>query len=383
MPARTKSEFKLYSAPEIQQIISVSPGEANTLISLACTHSQNYVKNIKTKFYAAQINPSTLLPLTVNEREFDNAYICSPFTRYTTYAMQELSLLKNKALKNLLVVPIKGLRRLLKIARINRVVCVNNWLLSTNLYSKDINGSIEKITSGLTEQFPKHTVMFPSLNRHTNSPLMDQLVKHGYQMIPTRTVYMFDKGLKDYINRRITQTDFDLLETTQYRIIGHHEITKTDYERIVELYNMVYISKYSNCNPQYTPEFITMCHMNEILNFQGLRNKQGVLVGIIASSQRDGVMTTPLIGYDTHLPQKDGIYRTLTALSLREAHDKKLIFNMGAGVAKFKKWRGGVEFTEYCAIYAKHLPFYRRQVWNQLHYLMTYIGIPLVKKYQF
>jgi len=356
--------------------------EQNYLLPFLVSGTQAYVDNIHTRLFILKMGQQ-IFPVTVNETDYDNAYVCSPFTRYITYAKQELEIINYPFLKRALSFPINFLGMLLKAGKTNQVACVNNWLLSTNLYP-DVRGiSVEKMTQFLVTHFPQHTIMFPSLNQHTNGPLMEQLQNYGYQLIPGREVFIFDKQLKDYTNRRVTQTDFELLKKTPYQIVSHQEITEKDYERIVELYDLLYIKKYSNCNPKFSLAFIELCHSKNLLNFQGLRQSDGTLVGIIASFNRNGILATPLVGHDTQLSGKEGIYRMLTALALKEALAKELVFNMSAGVSEFKKWRGGVGFIEYNAVYTRHLPTHRRQTWNLLSFIMTKIGVPLLHRYKF
>ncbi len=356
--------------------------EQNYIAPFLSSPSSNYVSNVKTKMCVLKMGEQ-LFPLTVNDAEYDNSYVTSPFTMYITYGKQELRFLNNQLLSQLLSIPLASLGTLLKTSDINRVACVNNWLLSTNLYPNLENISLKKLTCHLIERFPQHAIMFRSLNRHTNAALMDSLQECGYLFVPSREVFIFDKKLKDYAHRRVTQQDFDLLKTTPYQILSHEDITEKDYERIVELYYLLYIDKYSDCNPKFTPAFIKLCHQQKLMNFHGLRGVDGHLVGIITSFNRNGILATPIVGYDTQLSPKEGLYRMLTALSLQESLNKGLVFNMSAGVSEFKKWRGGVGFIEYSALYCQHLPFYRRVPWNILHFLMTRIAIPMLHRYKF
>lgn len=376
-----QEDLQLYDSTQHKNVV-LTQYEQDYLLPLFLSGTKTYVDNIHTRLLILKAGQQAF-PVTVNETEYSNSYVCSPFTRYITYAKQELEVVNNAFLKHTLFTSMNCLGMFLKLGKINRVACVNNWLLSTNLYP-DINGiSIEKMTQFLIKHFPEHTIMFPSLNRHTNDALMEQLQNQGYQLIPAREVFVFDKTLKNYAERRITQTDFDLLKKTPYQTISHQEFTERDYERIVELYDLLYIKKYSACNPKFNSAFIKLCHQKNLLNFQGLRNKHGNLVGMITSFNRNGILATPLVGYDTQLPAKEGIYRILTALAIKEAMEKDLVFNMSAGVSEFKKWRGGVGFIEYCAIYHRHLPIYRRLPWNFLHLIMKKIGVPLLHQYKF
>ncbi len=356
--------------------------ERDFLLPLLTANSEKYVSNVKTELSLLKCK-ECVLPVTVNNAEYDNTYVCSPFTRYVTYASEELRFLQSPYLEKMLSCFLKVYGRFLKLGNINRAACINNWLLSTNLYPYLDGISIKDVLDYFTTSFSKHAIMFPSLNRHTNGKLMEELQSEGCRLIPARKVFIFDKECKDFTNTRQTQVDFALLEETPYQIIFHDEFTENDYERILELYYLLYINKYSHCNPKFSLDFIRMCHKKKLLNFQGLRGENGLLVGVIVSFQRNGVLATPLIGYDTALPVKHGLFRILTALSMKEALDKQLVFNMSAGVSEFKRWRGGTGYIEYIAVYYKHLPAFQRMVWGSLDLAMNRIGVPLLDRNQF
>jgi len=98
---------------------------------------------------------------------------------------------------------------------------------------------------------------------------------------------------------------------------------------------------------------------------------------------RNGVMTQPFFGYDTTLPQKIGLYRLLTMVTLLEGMEHGLMVHASAGVGPFKKLRGGMPVIEYNAVYDRHLPLGRRLPWSVLKVLSDKIAIPVFQKYGF
>ncbi len=383
MQAQQTPTLHLYDRSNYQQIEwpPNSQYARDYLLPLLSSGSLDYLTNVDTHMFALKVAGQTL-PLTVNHTEYDNSYLCSQLTKYVTYAKQEF-MLNVPSLRILLNLPLKALEIILKTANINQIACVNNWLVSTNLYPNLEDFSVKNTTEFLIDRFPKHAIMFPSLNRHTNGPLMDQLEKQGYILVPSREVFIFDQTLKDYSNIRRMQMDLALLKKTPYQIVCHDEITEQDYDQITELYNLLYIKKYSKCNPMFSPACIKWWHEKKLINFQGIRDRNKHLVGVIGSFNRNGVLATPLVGYDTQLPPQEGIYRMLTALSVNEALTKKFVFNMSSGASEFKKWRGGVGHIEYSAVYHKHLPLHMRSGWNLLRSLMTHFGVKVLRKYKF
>ena len=71
---------------------------------------------------------------------------------------------------------------------------------------------------------------------------------------------------------------------------------------------------------------------------------------------RNGAMTQPLFGYDTSLPQEEGLYRLLTLITLQEGVQRNLLVHASGGVGKFKKVRGGKSVTEYNAVFTSIYP---------------------------
>ena len=355
--------------------------EKKYLVPLYSLGVEKFLSNVATRLYLLQCGPY-LFPTTVNETEYENAYVCSPYTGYISYAKQELWKLRNKALEKALTALIHILSGPLKVSKINQLVCVNNWLLSTNLYPEWHGEGLEKINRFLIAEFPEHALMFRSLNWHTNRALMHELQKAGYVLIPSREVFIFDKKLKKYIRKRNTVIDTKLLQKTQFKIVTHDEILPGDYARITELYHLLY-SKYSTCSPHFTDQFISHCHQNRLLNMQGVRGQEGRLEAIVGSFTRNGVMATPLVGYNIERPREEALFRMITILAIQEAFKNDLVFNISAGVSQFKRWRGANGFVEYSAVYYKHLPFHRQTVWRLMQLLMEKIGVVLLQKFQF
>ena len=58
--------------------------------------------------------------------------------------------------------------------------------------------------------------------------------------------------------------------------------------------------------------------------------------------ERGGLITAPLFGYDTGLPQSLGLYRMLSALVALEGLRRQKEVHLSAGVGGFKRARGGL-----------------------------------------
>lgn len=343
--------------------------------------SQQMISNLDTQS-ALLDTDDILLPVTINNEEYDNTYVCSPYTACVSYAKEELVKLKNKPLEITLGFISTMMGWLLKKASINKIVSVNNWMLSTNLYAAWDGSNISAIRKFLVAEFPNHALMFRSLNWHSSAALMKEFKKDGFVFVPSRQVYIFDDELFPWMQLKHSKRDARTLLKTKYKIINHTDITEADYPRIVELYNLLYLEKYSYHNPQFTLQCISYWHKTGLLQMQGLRNASGILDGVIGYFEKNGITTAPLVGYDTNKPKNLALYRILIALALQRAKNNKLVLNLSSGASGFKILRGGQAFIEYSAIYIRHLPWSRKVIWHLMNTLLTYIGIPIMNTFK-
>ena len=94
----------------------------------------HFIDNVKTQYMVLLIEEQVVLPISVNVQEYENSYVCSPYSHYVTYAKEELVLIQQRWLRVILSLLIESFGIFCKLCRINRAIHVNNWLLSTNLY---------------------------------------------------------------------------------------------------------------------------------------------------------------------------------------------------------------------------------------------------------
>ncbi|MFC5406125.1 GNAT family N-acetyltransferase [Cohnella soli] len=353
------------------------------LLPLLERGSEQYVRNVRTSLYVLSVDGMPV-PITVNDAEYDNAYVVSPYTHYVSYARQELELLGNRALIQVLDALLTAIGALLKRSRFNRIVHVNNWLMSTNLYPALRSEQWEDALDKLLSVFPGHAVAFRSLNSSLNAPELERLRSRKCRLVPSRQIYLLQTDLPDFGNaksRWLLKRDRALADEHGYEQVNADGMTDYDIPRIAELYRMLYLEKYSFHNPQFTERLLTDALHEGTLELHGFR-RNGRLDAILGFYVRDGVMTTPLFGYDTSLPQKLGLYRMLSALLIELARSRGLLLHESSGAAQFKRNRGATAEIEYTAVYDRHLPQRRRLSWMALEWLLNRIGVPLLRKYK-
>lgn len=60
-----------------------------------------YIDNVETDLKILSID-NLVLPITINDKEYNNSYVVSPYTHYVTYSKEELKELKNPLLEIIL-----------------------------------------------------------------------------------------------------------------------------------------------------------------------------------------------------------------------------------------------------------------------------------------
>lgn len=327
-----------------------------------------------------------LMPVSINDGGEGAAYcyVVSPLTAYTGYADYELGQLRRPWLAAALRPLVRGLGGWLSRAAIDRIVQVNNWLLSTNLYPPGWDGrDLPAITRLLADTWPDHAIGFRSLNRHSNGGLIDRLQALGYLAVPSRQVYLFDGSqgaAAPYLRRRDSRNDARLLARTGYTRVPGEALDDADLPRLEQLYNLLYLEKYCPLNPHFTADWMRAGQREGWLRLTALRSPAGSIDAVLGWFATGDVLTTPVVGYDTALPRPLGLYRLVSQLTLEEAARRRCLLNMSAGAAGFKRLRGGQPEIEYSLVLVDHLPRPRQRAWRALASVLHAVGVPLMRK---
>jgi hypothetical protein len=328
------------------------------------------IENITTQLAFTSVSDFEI-PFTVNETEYSNSYICSIYTAYINYAREELSLIQSFWQRSLfrLLIPIASVY--LKWMKINQTVSLNNWLVSTVPTSdRGFNTKVlSQIKSNLIKPYPSHSVSIRCLNEYEAPTLLSSLQQEGWLLLPTRQVYIFPKE-KNWWRKNNVKNDQRLLRKEPFIFQESPSLTNSDYERMAHLYRLLYNEKHSELNPKYSSQFLKEMGLLGLINFKVYRDQAHNIVGFFGVFERDQILTTPMLGYDTSLPKSTGLYRLLIAQLLLQAHQEKKTVNLSSGAAGFKTQRGGEGYIEYSAYWVQHLPWYRRWMMKGLSVMM-------------
>jgi len=350
------------------------------LIPMMTDDPQKYIRNIhNTQLMAVKID-DVILPITITDFHPHNTYTVSPYSHYVSYGgLEEVKHLNSPLAEVMVKAVMKPVGWYFRYSELDKVVFVNNYLLSTNLYPVVSSEQLSVISKALIEWFPDRAIIFRSVDQKKNPHIYQTLEELGYDLVLSRQVWYMDPVAS--LKTRQCKEDLRVLKKNGYDVVSGKDLSDDELHRAVQLYDLLYLQKYSYYNPQFTFEFLKLARDEDTLHMYGLK-KDGQLNAIMGFFVRNGAMTQPLFGYDTSLPLEEGLYRLLTLVTLQEGVKRGLLVHASGGVGKFKKVRGGESVTEYNAVYTKHLPRKRQWPWKLIG-LISKIATPYFKKMDF
>ena len=322
--------------------------------------SEALISNLRTRVMAIA-SQDRLQPLSVNDGEIGDAYVCL-HSAYALYAKAELDLVDVGPAKPLLAMAADITGLAMRSARLNHVVHLNNWMLSTNLHGTWSGEDLPDIRGLLTNRFPGHVLALRSLTEWSDAALMAEARADGWILLPAREVLVTDDLDRDWRPRRDTLRDLKLLNREGVIRDRLEQLSPGDAARISELYGLLYLDRYSRLNPDFTPAYVELTHQIGLIRYEGLRGPDGRLSAFVGYYSHGDVLTAPLVGYDTSRPAKEGLYRMACALFALAAERGGFRLNGSAGARTFKLNRGARPVIEYTAYYVDHLPLTTRLV---------------------
>ena len=172
--------------------------------------------------------------------------------------------------------------------------------------------------------------------------------------------------------------DAVLLSRSRYRLRLGDELQDEEFARLEWLYDQLYLKKYCHLNPHYKAEWLRRGQREGWLQLRVLQSPEGSIDGVLGWFATDASLSAPIVGYDTALPLKLGLYRQLTQLCFQEAASRRILLNFSSGAPQFKRTRGGQPQIEVSMVYVKHLAWPSRIIWGSLGLLMRTMGAPIM-----
>lgn len=325
----------------------------------ALARSPGLVANVRTRWLALR-SGDRLLPVTVNTRERGDSYVCLPHSAYVLYGRRELELVDLGPLRPVLQVALLAVDLVLRAMQINRIVHIDNWLLSTNLHGDWDGSDLPQLRPLVTVRWPRHFLGVRSVDPWSSPQLEQALRADGWVMLPSRQIWVTDDPARDWRRSKAAGSDRAALARGALRVETLTGLQPGDADRIARLYHMLYTEKYSALNPGFTADWIRLTHACGLIRYHVARDAAGTIQSVAGTWARAGVLTTPVVGYDTGRPVREGLYRIATVLLSQAAVDAGCRLNGSAGAAEFKRTRGARPVIECTAIWAAHLPWWRR-----------------------
>lgn len=346
------------------------------------TATDTLIRNLRAEVTAFQ-RDEICLPVSFSNGDDDgNCYICNPTSAYVDYAIEETrNFAFHSGLKRALTGLTRGCSPLIRATGLDHQVQLNNWLFSTNPVPTLSGRDMAAIRDEMMARHPDRAIVLRSLNTMADTKTIASAKSAGFVLLASRQIYIFDAQSSVPPSGHVKR-DRKLVRKSEYRIIPADVFSTSDFARAEDLYNMLYLQKYTPLNPQYTALFLQRAHEHGLLRLIGLRGPRGRLDGVLGLFENGKTLTHPIIGYDTSLPQKLGLYRMLSSIAQDHAVAHGTFFNMSAGAATFKRNRNAVAAIEYTAVYVAHLGWKNRFATRVAKIVLDRIGIPLLKRFE-
>ena len=339
------------------------------------------VTNVRTHWLALR-SGGRVFPVTVNEGERGGSYVCLPHSAYVLYGRRELELVDVGLARPVMLLMLAIVDQLLRTVRINRTVHVDNWLLSTNLHGDWDGGDLPAIRSALQQHYPKHHLAIRSLDPWSAASLYKSARADGWLMLPSRQVWVVDELVRDWRPRKTVGHDRRLIARSELSIENLLSLRPGDAERIAHLYKLLYVDKYSGLNPTFTPAWIACTHADRTIHYRVARDGEGVIQSVAGSLVRDGILTPPVVGYNTARPRAEGLYRIASYMFSQDAEERGARLHSSAGAADFKRIRGARPVIECMAIYPASDLGWRLWLLRVFSALLWYVAVPLMQRRQ-
>ncbi len=335
------------------------------------------VSNVASRLSALDV-AGRQMPVTLDDGAIGGSYVCSPHSAYVLYARAELDLLKVGWTAHPSRAALAGLDRVLRAARVNKIVHLGNWLLSTNLHDGWRGEGVKAAREALAQAHPDHLLGIRSVDDWSSPGLREALIADGWILVPSRQIWVVDDLGRDWTKRNDFGNDRRLVARSPLAVSDLGKVEANEAERIADLYAMLYVGKYSALNPILTPAFIQASAGSGMMSYRVARDPGGTVMAVAGMWERGGVMTPPVVGYDVARPRGEGLYRIASWMFMERALEAGWRLHGSAGAAHFKRMRGARGVIEWNAYHAAHLSRARRKAVEALASLLKRFVVPVM-----
>jgi len=321
------------------------------------------------------------LPVTVDDGGYGRSYVASPHSAYALYAREEIEIIGMRQGRRAAGALLSMLDHMLRGIAFNRAVHLDNWLLSTNLHDDWDGTDLPAIRGLLASRFPDHFLILRSLDSWSCPAVLDAARSDGWILLPARQVWVVDDLSRDWLPRHNHANDRRALARSGLTVEDLRQVEAADAVRIAQLYHQLYVGRYSTLNPVFTDRFVMLTAQIGLCQYRVARDGSGRIMAAVGMTERNGIMTPPVVGYDTERPQGEALYRIASYMFSDWALERGLALHGSAGAATFKRNRGARGVIEYMAVHAAHLSPTRRSVVLLLAGALERAMVPMMRRH--
>jgi hypothetical protein len=372
--------ISIYNIQNAHEFSLLDCHEAEYYRSLLQNKSAEYIENISAEINLLKVD-NHIYPLLIASDNYQDSYVCSPYGHYISLALESLHFIKKKWLQSIVKKGLESFGRFVKSTKVNSTVYINHSFFSTDLHPHHLSTcQIEHMISFLKNKFPKHALIFRSINKNTCSKLHNELKFHGFTFIATRQVHITQVKNPDLFKTRIIKSDLKLWHEKQHQVISQNDFTEDDELHVLKLCHCLALDHHSKWNPKASTNLFRLLKNYPLFQMKALK-LNGKIEGIAGYHIKDNVLLCSVFGYDKLHPNKNTIYRLLSTMLLLEAANQAETFHQSAGASFYKSIRRAKRFQEYQAVYTKHLPIKQKIGWTFLKAFINTFAVPFMQKY--
>jgi hypothetical protein len=184
-----------------------------------------------TRAYVA-LAGDAVVPLVVNDGEVDDCYLVSPRAHYILYMIDEMRKIEPRWLSSTLQKALAGVGAAVTAGGLNRIVSIDNWLLTTSPINPVTIDELRTLTRGLQSAFPTHALVYRCIDPREKR-VWNRLSICNYEFIMNRPVHEIDLdqlARQNHLARRHTVRDQNLAEKGPLRARTSFKLRRGSYE---------------------------------------------------------------------------------------------------------------------------------------------------------
>ncbi len=247
--------------------------------------------------------------------------------------------------------------------KIDKAIYIKHYGFSTCLFDEDEILQIINNLNDLKIKFPNHAIIIRSIPKNYIYNL-----QHEFKPIISRLIWQIDDVKNKWLKRTDVKNDLEILKKFNLKHVVYDETIEDEkLNECINLYEKLYIEKYSKFNPKININYLKFLLKEKIISLHCLEKENKILAfcTIYISGNQ---ITSPMLGYkECEIP----LYRAIMAIVPLVAIEKNLKLNFSGGAGNFKKNRGGQPNIEYYLIIDDHLSIWRRLSYSFFKFIIN------------